>query len=241
MSLHRPPGAFWICPWILLGVFCQPVATLAAAPGPEPARILAFSASASAEVLQDWVSLTLAHQVEAPDAATVQKQLTQVMNRALERARGVTAVGQREVSTGALQVSPRYANDGRMSGWTGRGELILAGRDLAGLATLAGQLSGLSVAQVQWSLSAALRQQTEEQVQAQAVQRFRAKASTLTEQFGFKAYALREIQVSEGGPGRPVQSLLARSMAMADAPTVPLEAGRTLVQVTVGGTVQFQP
>lgn len=208
----------------------------------EPARILGFSASASAEVLQDWVSLSLSHQVEAADAASVQRQLKQVLAKALERARGQAAAGQLEVSTGALQVSPRYDNSGRLSGWAGRAELILAGRDLAGISSLAGKVEGMAVSQVRWSLSTALRQQTEDQVQVQAVQRFRARAQALTEQFGFKEYTLRELQVSEDGAARPILPM-ARSLSasMADASPVPLEAARSTVSVTISGTVQFRP
>lgn len=208
-----------------------------------PERVVGFSASASAEVLQDWVSLSLAHQHEAADAATVQRQLKQVLATALERTRAPAAASQLELSTGALQVSPRYDQAGRMSGWTGRAELILAGRDLAAVSALAGKVPGMTVAQVRWSLSPALRQQTEEQVQAQAVQRFRAKAKALTEQFGFKDHTLREVQVSEDGGGRPVQPLMARAMSAnaADGSAVPLEAGRTTVSVSVTGTVQLRP
>jgi len=220
--------------------------TLSSAPGEvtkAPERVVGFSASASAEVLQDWVSLSLAHQHEAADAAAVQRQLKQVLATALDRTRAPAAASQLELSTGALQVSPRYDQAGRMNGWTGRAELILAGRDLAAVSELAGKVPGMTVAQVRWSLSPALRQQTAEQVQAQAVQRFRAKARALTEQFGFKDYTLREVQVSEDGAGRPVQPMMARAMSAsaADGAAVPLEAGRTTVSVSVTGTVQLRP
>lgn len=208
-----------------------------------PERLVGFSASVSVEVLQDWVSLSLAYQVEAADAGAVQRQLKQVLATALERTRAPAAASQLELSTGLLQVSPRYDQVGRMNGWTGRAELILAGRDLAAVSTLAGKVPGMTVAQVRWSLSPALRQQTEEQVQAQAVQRFRAKAAALTEQFGFKDHTLREVQVSEDGGGRPVQPLMARALSAsaADSAAVPLEAGRTTVSVSVTGTVQLRP
>ena len=220
--------------------------TLSSAPGEvtkAPERVVGFSASASAEVLQDWVSLSLAHQHEAADAAAVQRQLKQVLATALDRTRAPAAASQLELSTGALQVSPRYDQAGRMNGWTGRAELILAGRDLAAVSELAGKVPGMTVAQVRWSLSPALRQQTADQVQAQAVQRFRAKARALTEQFGFKDYTLREVQVSEDGAGRPVQPMMARAMSAsaADGAAVPLEAGRTTVSVSVTGTVQLRP
>ena len=56
-----------------------------------PERVVGFSASASLDVLQDWVSLSLAHQVEAADAAAVQRQLKQVLATALDRTRAPAA------------------------------------------------------------------------------------------------------------------------------------------------------
>lgn len=207
----------------------------------EASRLVQLSASASQEAVQDQVELVLAVQQDGAEAAAVQRRLQQVLGPALERARAEVSPGQVEVSTGNFQVNPRYDNEGRIRGWVGRAELMLSGRDLARLSALAGQLSGLQVTQVRWSLSPALRQATQEKVQAQAVQRFRAKAQALAQQFGFREYLLREVQVSDDDAPRAPYPVAARAALAMDAQPVPLEAGRGNVSVTVSGKVQLLP
>lgn len=200
-----------------------------------------LSASAMAEVVQDRAALVVFVQREGSDAAAVQAQLSKVLTPALNQARA--AAGRDvEVGTGAFSVWPRYGNDGRIQQWEGRAELLLSGRDIGVLSSLAGQLKGMALAQVRWSVSPALRQRIEDEVQAQAVERFRAKAQALARQFGYNSYQLQQVQVSGDDPGGPIRPVFAaRAMAANAAPPVPLEAGTASVGITVQGTVQFKP
>ena len=59
--------------------------------------------------------------------------------------------------------------------------------------------------------------------------------------FGFSAYTLREIAVNsndQGGFPRP-RMMAMEAKAASDAP-VPVEAGRSTVQVTVSGSIQMR-
>lgn len=209
----------------------------------EASNIAGLAASASAEVVQDWVSLTLAVQRDGSDPAAVQAHLKKVLAQALQRARTEVVPRALEVSTGAFYVSPRYANDGRPTGWVGRAELVLAGSDVGKLSSLAGRLEGLQLTQTRWSLSPALRQRTEDEVQAQAVERFKARAQALAQQFGFSGYQLREVQIGPEDASPPVRPVFARAMSVTSAESmpVPLEAGSSVVGITVNGRVQFKP
>lgn len=206
-----------------------------------PVKLMRLSASAALEPVQDRVELTLTAQQDGPEAGALQRALEQVLGKALERARPEASPGQVEVSTGTFQIHPRHDNEGRIRAWSGRAELMLAGRDLARLSALAARLPGLQLSQVRWSLSPALRQATQDQAQAQAVERFRAKAQALAQQFGFRDYVLGEVQVSDGEQAQPAPTLMARSALALDAPALPLEAGRGRVSVTVSGSVQLRP
>lgn len=227
---------------IWLWLLALPAWAAAPVPAAEPANLVSLTASASAEVVQDWVSVTVGVQREGSDAGAVQQQLSRVLSPALQAARAQAQPAELEVATGAFQVLPRYGQEGRIASWQGRAELVLSGRDLARVSALATRLEGMTVLQVRWSLSAALRQRTEDEVQAQAVQRFRARAQALAAQFGFASHQLREVQVGAADTGMPVQPLMARaSAAAAPAAPLPLEAARTTVGVTVSGTVQLKP
>ncbi len=203
-------------------------------------QLLSLSATARAEVVQDRATLTLFVQREGRDPVQVQQQLNQVLAPALQQARS-EAGAELEVATGNFNVSPRYGNEGQMRGWTGRAELQLAGRDIGRLSSLAARLPGLALADVQWSVSPALRERTQDELQAKAVERFRQRAQALAKQFGQAGYQLQSVKVS-GDEERPgPRPMMARAAApMADAP-VALEAGLGSVSVTVSGTVQLRP
>jgi len=210
---------------------------------PVPANVVQISAAGSIEVPQDYLTITLAATREAPDAATVQTQLKTALDAALAQARGAVQGDQLEVQTGAFSLSPRYDRNGKISTWQGRSELVIQGRDFGRISTLAGQIQGLAIADVAFSLSRDGRQKVEQQVQGQAIERFKAKAGDVAKGFGFSQYSLREISVNTEGDGgyvpRPRMMAMAASAKMEDA-AVPVEAGKATVTVTVSGSIQLQ-
>ena len=79
----------------------------------------------------------------------------------------------------------------------------------------------------------------ERQAQAQAIENFKGQASALAQGFGFAGYSLREVAVNsnDSGPGpRPRMMAMEAKFGGADAP-VPVEAGKSTVEVTVSGSV----
>jgi predicted secreted protein len=210
---------------------------------PPPVNVVSLSASGLVEAPQDWLTIRLGTVREGPDAATVQAQLKTALDAALATARAAAQPGQVEVRTGAFGLYPRHGRDGRIQGWQGTAELILEGRDTARLGTLAGRLSTLAVQQTAFSLSREARRRLESEVQAQAIERFKARAGEVAQAFGFGGYTLREVTISSADEApRPVMAralALEAKAAMADAP-LPLEAGTASVSVTVSGAVQLR-
>src|SRR4051812_32615475 len=93
------------------GVIAQ---TLAA-----PQNVLQLSASGTVEVQQDLLTLSLTTTREGPDANAVQAQLKSALDSALAEARKAALTGQMDVRTGNFSLYPRYARDGKISGWNG--------------------------------------------------------------------------------------------------------------------------
>lgn len=207
-------------------------------------NVLQLTAAASAEAVQDLLVLTLSTTREGKDASTVQAQLQQLLDSALQEARRQAQPGQLDVRTGAFGLFPRYSQAGQITGWQGRAELVLQGRDFARITATAAKVQGLTISQVEFGLSPEARSRAEGQAQAQAIAQFQQRAQELARQFGFSAYTLREVQVhsSDSGPGpRPrVFAMEARAMAMPDAAPVPVEAGKAQVEVRVSGSVQMR-
>lgn len=203
-----------------------------------PHQVMHLSASAQTDVPQDWLVMTLAVQKEGLQAPVVQKQLNAVLSAALAVATPLAKPGSVEVSTGEMNVSPRYGREGKINGWSGSAQLLLQGRDAVQIATLAGRLVDLSVAQIGWQLSPEQKNAAESRIQAEAVARFQSKAQSLTQQFGFAAYTLREVRVSaqEAGDGGIMPRMAMASMDEAPLPT-PTLAGKSRVVVNVSGSI----
>ncbi len=210
---------------------------------PSPVNVVSLTASASTEVVKDWLSIAFSTSREGSDAAAVQSQLRQALETALAEARKVAKPGQVEVQTGGFSLYPRYApKGGGITGWQGSTELIVQGRDTQAISQLTGRVQTLSIARVAFSLSREAREKVEADVAAEAIVRFRARADAVSRQFGFTGYTLREVAVSTEGAWTPPQPMM-RIQAMRGADSsesLPVEAGKALVTATVNGSVQMK-
>ena len=208
---------------------------------PPPQGVVSLSASASLEVTKDLLGITLNTTREGQDAASVQSQLKQALDAALTEAKKATKPGQLEVQTGAFSLSPRYTNKGVINGWQGSAELIVEGRDMQAIGQLTGRITTLTISRVAYSLSRELREKTEGEVSAQAIARYRAKAADYAKQFGYAGYVVREVNVSGNEqPSAPIPMYRAKAMSVASSDeSLPVEAGKGVVTVSVNGTVQM--
>lgn len=209
-----------------------------------PANVVQIAASGFMEVQQDWLTMRLNTTETGPDAATVQNQLKVALEAALRVARVQAQPGGLEVSSGRFNIYPRYNSSGKINGWQGTTELVLEGRDVARISETAGKISTLTLGGVGFSLSRQASQQLESQVQAQAIDRFKARAAEVAKGFGFAGYTLREVSISSADQGnetqvRPRMVAMEAKAAASDAP-VPVEAGKSVVNVTVSGSIQLR-
>lgn len=212
----------------------------AAPHGAAPHQVAHLSASAQTELSEDWLVMTLSVQLEGAQAATVQKQLNAVLASAIQAAKNALKPGAVELSTGVMNVSPRYGREGKIQGWTGVAQLVLQGRDAESISALGGRLDGLSVANIAWRLSAERKLEAESRLQAEAVARFQNKAQALTKQFGLASYTLREVRTDDNEPGAVAVSRMAMMPMDAPGSAVPTFPGKTKVVVTLAGSIQMR-
>ncbi len=207
-----------------------------------PANIVNLSASGHLEVPQDWLTVVLNTTKEGADPVVVQNQLKQAVDTALAAAQAQARPQQLEVRTGNLRLFPRYGSNGRISGWQGQAELVIEGRDIARVSAVAGRIESMTVSSMGFSLSRDARLALESQVQAQAIERFRARATEVAKGFGFSSYTLRDVSVSSADlPERPMPRMMAMETkgAASDMP-IPTAAGTATVSITVSGAVQLR-
>jgi len=74
-----------------------------------------------------------------------------------------------------------------------------------------------------------------------AIENFKQKAAELAKGFGFTGYTLREVAVNANEPGfGPTPRMAMQAKAMSSDASVPVEAGKSTVTVTVSGSVQLR-
>ncbi|MEO8526216.1 MAG: SIMPL domain-containing protein [Caldimonas sp.] len=220
--------------------FGAPVEALADAPPPQ--GVLSLTANASVEVARDLLSVTFSTTKEGSDANTVQAQLKQALDAALGEAKKVARPGQVDVQTGAFSLYPRYASKGGIKGWQGTAQVIVEGRDMAAIGQLSGRIASMTIASVDFRLSKEASQKVEGDVTAEAIARYRGKATEYARQFGYSGYSIREVNVSTGD-AQPTPFPKARMTAMSSASAgepLSVEPGKALVTATVNGTVQMK-
>ena len=217
------------------------VSSLANAADAPPSGVVNLMSSASAEVTKDWMSVTLSVTRDGPEANAVQSGIKQALDAALTEARKVAKPGQVEVQTGNFSMFPRYSKASTISGWQGSAELVIEGRDMLAISQLVGRINSMTVARVSYGLSREHREKSEGDVAAQAIARYRAKAADYARQFGYTAYAIREVNVSTDQPqnGIPQPMYRAKAMSASSEEALPVEAGKALVTVNVSGAVQL--
>ena len=209
---------------------------------PVPANVAQLSASGSVEVPQDLLSIAMNTTASGLDANAVQTQLKQALDAALAIARPSVLAGQLDVRTGNFSLYPRYDKNGKLNGWQGTTELVLDGRDFSRITTTAGKIQTLTLSNVSFSLSREQRTKVESEAQAIAIDRFKVKAQEVSKSFGFGGYTLREVSINANDQGfQPRQRVMAMQAKAADAESaVPVEAGKSTVVVTVGGSIQLR-
>lgn len=224
-----------------LGLAAAPVPAQVTASAPE-ANQLRLSVNASSEIVNDLLIITFAAQREAADAAAVQAQLMQALQPALAEARKAAQPGQLQVSTGNFSVQPRYGPKGETLRWQGVAEMRVEGRDFDAITRLVGRVQTMSVAQVGYGLSREAREKEQAELAQRAIARFRSQAETYAKAFGFGSYSLRAVEVNHGDniPPGPRFRAASADMAVAAAPPLPVEAGKTTLSTSVSGSVQMK-
>ena len=206
-----------------------------------PRERLNLSASASAEVVRDVLTVAFSTTREGTDAAAVQAALKQALDAALAEARKAAKPGQVDVQTGGFSLYPRHdPKTGKINGWQGSTELQVEGRDTAAIAQLTGRINTLTIARVGYSLSREAREKAGADITAQAIARYRSRALDYAKQFGYGGYVIGEVHIASDEPGpQPMMAMRRQATSeMADA-ALPTEAGKASVTVNVSGSVQL--
>src|SRR3546814_20499003 len=87
-----------------------------------------LQAEASAEIAQDTVKITLASEISDASQTAVASALSKTLEDVMKQAKGPAKI---KVSSGNYRIWPMSDKDGKISNWSGRGEIFLDSSALA--------------------------------------------------------------------------------------------------------------
>jgi len=198
---------------------------------------LNLSAEASSKVTNDEMVVMLSIERSGVDSAQITDAVIGALDEALKDAKAVPTVKARlsNVST-----HPNW-DQNRKNGWVTQGGLSITSQDMKALSLLTEKLSRkLQLAGVQFRLSDEKRASEERRLLQEAANNFNAKAADAAKAFGYKTYALGELNIGQsgysGGGPRPMMMEMASAKAARFA-ALPTEGGDSEVSVNVSGKI----
>lgn len=202
---------------------------------------VSLEADVSREVQNDVMNATLYSEMNDANALQLTQKLNKVGNDAIATAKQYKNV---KVRTGYNQTYPVYDRNNKLTGWRGRTEVRLEGKDFAAVSDLIGALqTTMQLGGVSFAVSPELRRDTQNELMKEVVTAFRQRADILRQALGAKNYKLRDMSVNTSGRiARPVVMAATRAKFSAEsADEAPaFEAGTSEIQVSAVGTVELE-
>jgi predicted secreted protein len=210
---------------------------LAADPAPRY-NVIELQAEAQRELPNDTMSASLYVELNDANAAALATAVNKAANEALRVAREYPSVRAR---SGNNQTYPVYAKGNVLQGWRARAEVRLESQDFEAASRLIGKLqAGMQLGNMAFSVSPEARRQAENELIAEAIAAFKARAEIVRGALAGRSYKIQRLNVNNGYSAPPPRFAMARVLS-AGAPEVAapnLEGGVSLVTVTVGGAIE---
>jgi len=199
--------------------------------------VVDLSAEASLPAANDLFVASLYLERDGRDPAALADEVNREIAAALATARERKSV---KVQSDGTQTWPIHGTeDRRIEGWRMRSTIRLESRDAGAMSELVGVLqSRLAVGQIGMQPAPETRCAVADEAMVAAIRNFEARAGVIAGALG-KRYRLRQLSMSEAG-GVPVYARMRSAPAMmAEASPAPIEAGETLVNVSVSGSIEL--
>lgn len=209
----------------------------AIAADPPRANTVEMQAEAQREVANDLLNATLYVELSDANPAALANGLNKAIGEALRIAREYKSV---RVRSGANQTYPVYSRPGALQGWRGRAEIRLESREFDAATALIGRLqSSLQLGGLHFSVAADSRRVVENELIAEAIGAFRARAEIVRGALGGRAYRIQRLSLNNNSFMPQPRAMAARAAVASPEVMAPaVEAGVSTVSVTVAGAIE---
>jgi len=207
--------------------------------------IVNISTTATRDVTNDVLAITLIASASGVDANEVQRDLRKDVNDALLLVAPLKKDDEVEVSTDYFNVQPRYDNKRvKVVGYIGQAAITIKGTDTTTISKLAVQIKSMVISGTANSVSRKLRESLESELIAEAIANFTAKADTVTKLFGHTSWSVGGLNVQAQDDHRygrvaagSSYKMMALSAAAAPEEVQDVESGKSSVTASVSGSI----
>lgn len=202
---------------------------------------ISLRAEVQQAVNNDTLTVTLFTEEQDSDPAKLAKRVTATLNQGLQTARTNQQI---KVSSGNRSSQPVYDEKREnIIAWRERGEIRLESTDFAQVSAVTGELLGkLNLSSMEFSLSAASRAQTEDELIKQAIEAFKKRANIATQTLGGSGYKIVQLNLNTQymQPRPYLRASKMMSMAADSAPAPVVEGGEADVSVNADGVIEVK-
>ena len=224
--------------WLFLAAsLALALPVLAADPAPRY-NVAELQAEAQRELANDTLTANLYVELNDANPVALATAVNKVSNEALRVAKEFDAV---RVRSGNNQTYPVYAKGNVLQGWRTRAEIRLESKDFAAASRLIGKLqASMQLANTAFSVSPEARRQAENELIAEAIAAFKARAEIVRGALAGRSYKIQRLNLSTGYSAPPPRFAAARVLAAGAAEVVApdFDGGVSKVTVTAGGAIE---
>lgn len=201
---------------------------------------ISLDASASEEVDNDTMIVSLYVQEEGSKASVLSDRVNKRINAALKRIEQYPSV---KVETESYSTNPVY-NNSKIVAWRVRQSIKLESRDLALLSELLGELQRqLKLSSIGFDVSRDKREEYTKRLIDKALSAFSERAGQIARQLEFSSYKIVNMNVSTSGSNphykhRAMTAMMADTEASVAAPAI--AGGKRTLSVRVSGTIELE-
>jgi predicted secreted protein len=205
----------------------------------EEQNVVTIQSSAQTNVEQNYLTMTLSYSANGQKSEIVQNEVAEKINSAIASAKKFNKDNSFKVKSGQFGIYPKY-QDQNLIGWTGNGSIILEGTDFALITKVASEIEGLTVSNIQTSVSPELINEKKTQTVESAIENFKSDAMRTAKQFGFDTYQIKSISINYDQPNfypraEAAMLMMNRAPMAKSAPNV--EAGDQTISANVSGSI----
>jgi predicted secreted protein len=222
---------------ILAASLCFAGGGLAAEPVPPRYNTIELQAAAQREVQNDLLNATLFVELNDASPAALADAINRSVNEALRLAKDHKGVS---VRSGNNHAYPVYTKSNVLQGWRGRAEIRIESRDFAAASRLIGKLqSGMQLGSMRFSVSPESRRAAENDLIAEAIAAFKARAEIVQVALSGSGYKLQRLNIAAGHDFPQPRQTMARTAAAQEVTAPSLEAGISQITVTANGAIEI--